>query len=73
MISSTRSTWDHYVQHAFVKQLGRGILDPQCFKHFITCVLSPNFVDYAELVASVSLYLVKTIYTSSTTLVLIGK
>jgi thiaminase len=38
LIESTSALWRQYVEHKFVKDLGRGILDKSHFVHFIKCV-----------------------------------
>ncbi|KAM5542813.1 hypothetical protein V8D89_003774 [Ganoderma adspersum] len=35
LIRSSKQTWKEYVEHDFVKQLGRGTLPKECFLHFI--------------------------------------
>lgn len=35
LIESTAKSWKAYVEHEFVVQLGKGILDKQRFVHFI--------------------------------------
>jgi hypothetical protein len=41
MISATAGIWHEYVEHEFVRELGKGTLDERCFKHFIMCALPP--------------------------------
>ncbi|KAJ3556463.1 hypothetical protein NM688_g2012 [Phlebia brevispora] len=40
LIQSTAGLWKQYVEHEFVKQLGKGTLPRECFLHFIktTCI-----------------------------------
>jgi len=38
LISSTATVWKEFVEHAFVKGLGKGSLDKRCFVHFIKYV-----------------------------------
>lgn len=35
LIQSTREIWKEYVEHDFVRQLGKGTLDRACFVHFV--------------------------------------
>ena len=43
LISSTASAWKEYVEHTFVKELGKGTLDKKCFIRFIKYA---EFIDY---------------------------
>ncbi|WP_202984434.1 hypothetical protein [Snodgrassella sp. ESL0324] len=27
--------WNRYIQHDFIRQLGKGILDKSCFQHYL--------------------------------------
>jgi len=38
LILSTASAWKEYVEHTFMKGLGKGLLDKRCFVHFIRYV-----------------------------------
>jgi len=35
LILLTASVWKEYVEHTFVKGLGKGLLNKSCFAHFI--------------------------------------
>lgn len=43
LILSTASVWKEYVEHTFVKELGKGLLDERFFVHFIKYVGFINF------------------------------
>ena len=42
LISSTASAWKEFVEHPFVRELGKGLLDKRCFVHFI------KYVEYTD-------------------------
>lgn len=35
LIRTCQTDWDHYIQHEFIQQLGKGILDIACFQHYL--------------------------------------
>ena len=42
LIQGTAELWKEYVEHDFVKRLGRGVLEIEAFSHFIRCATNPH-------------------------------
>ena len=42
LIQSTAELWKEYIEHDFVKRLGRGVLEIEAFSHFIRYATNPH-------------------------------